>query len=146
MSDVSNIPSCYVVLERKGKVLFLLREHTGYKDGEYCLPAGRVEDKETFSAGAAREAMEEVGIKLDAVKLRHLHTMHRYSDFNDDVRVDVFFAADEWEGEPENAEPEKHSKLAWFDVNDLPENVMDYTAHGLQQIALGKTYSEFGWR
>jgi 8-oxo-dGTP diphosphatase len=134
-----------MVFERDGEVLFLLRENTGYKDGEYGLPSGRVEDNESFSAGAIRETQEEVGLTLGPKNMRHLHTMHRFSDLNNDVRVDVFFAVDNWEGEPKNAEPHKHSELAWLELNKLPDNVMDYVAYALKQIAQGKTYSEFGW-
>ena len=144
MSGTTNIPCCYVLIRKDNELLFVFRENTGYSDNTYALPSGHVEIGESFSNGTAREALEEVNVKIDPTTLRHVHTMHRYQS-DDNVRVDVFFEADEWSGEPKNNEPDKHSEIAWFSVNHLPDNVMDYQAYALEQMALGKTYSEWGW-
>ncbi len=126
--------------------LFVMRENTGYMDGNYSLPAGRVEEDETFSNGAAREALEEVGITVDASNLRHVHTQHRFSKTSDKKQwVDVFFEADEWSGNPSNNEPDKHSRIEWLPIANLPDNIMDYQKNALDQIAAGRAYSEFGW-
>ena len=145
MRGTTNIPSCYLLIRKDDKLLFVLRENTGYMDGMYALPSGHVEHLETFTQGAAREALEEVNIKVDPKNLRHVHTMHRLATERDHVRVDVLFEIDTWTGQPNNQEPGKHSKIDWLTINRLPDNVMDYQAHALSQIALGKTYSEFGW-
>lgn len=141
-----NYPACYVIVRREDKILFVLREHTGFMDGNYCLPAGRVEANETFLQGACREALEEVGLTLDPTHLRHIHTQHRGKGTADrPVWVDVFFDVTEWSGEPVNNEPDKHSKIEWLSVDDLPENIMDYQRQALLEIAKGQTYGEFGW-
>ena len=143
MSGSTNIPSCYLVLRKGNSALFVLRNNTGYMDGFYGLPAGHVEDMESFTSATIREAQEEVGVNVKIDNLNHLHTMHR--NCGDHVRVDVFFGANNWEGRPKNNEPNKSSEIAWLDLNNLPENVMDYTVFALKQIKQGKTYSEFGW-
>ena len=141
-----NYPACYVIIRREDKVLFVLRENTGYLDGNYCLPAGRVEENETCLQGACREAEEEVGIVLDPEHLRHVHTQHRYTaTSNNKSWIDVFFDVEEWSGEPTNTEPDKHSKIEWLPIDDLPDNIMDYQRHALLEIAKNQPYSEFGW-
>lgn len=143
MSGRSNISSSYAILRRGNKVLFVKRSHTGYMDGFYGLPSGHVEDMESFSAAGVREVFEEIGLQIDPAKFKQVHTMHR--NCGDHVRVDAFFEVDEWQGQPKNTEPEKHSEITWLDIKILPENTVDYIKFMFEQISKGKTYSEFGW-
>jgi 8-oxo-dGTP diphosphatase len=144
MRGTTNIPSVYILLKRDGKLAFVLRSNTDFKNGEYCLPAGHAEGLESFKHAAVREAKEEAGVTISPDNLRHLHTMHRYC--GDHVRVDVFFEAESWDGEPFNAEPESHSELAWFDEANLPfEKIVDWQAAALKSIQNDETYSEFKW-
>ena len=139
-----NVPAVYILLRKKDKILFLLREHTGFMDGTYTLPSGHVEDGENFLTAAIRETKEEVGITVPRNKLRLIYTMHRQAA--NDIRVDLFFETNEWEGEPVNNEPHKHSEIAWFTLQELATKpVMDYQAAVLQAVLDGKVYSEWGW-
>lgn len=139
----TNVPSAYALLERDGKVLFVLRANTGFMDGKYGLPAGHVEEGESFSQAAVREAKEEVGISLSADDAIPMIAMQRLSE--GDVRVDVFFEFKNWTGEPINNEPDKHSEIAWFSLDNLPENIMDYHKHALEEFSRGKIYTEFNF-
>ena len=140
-----NHPACYLILRDGDKILFVLRENTGFMDGKYSLPAGRVEHKERFSAGAVREAFEEVGIEVDTSKIKHVHTAHRYAPHSELVWVDVYFEAPGWQGIPVNNEPHKHKELAWLRHNELPDNVMPFQLHALRELLRGESYSEIGW-
>lgn len=107
----------YVLLRRDdGKVAFVKRAHTGWMDGYYGLPAGKVERFEPCLQAAVRGAKEEVGVDIDPRHLSHVLTVHRDSpedDTDDDMTwVDVFFETSQWEGEPFNAEPHVHSEVA----------------------------------
>lgn len=144
MKGTTNVPSVYVLLKRKGKLAFVLREHTGYKDGTYSLPAGHVEEGESFAIAAAREALEEVNVQIEVKDLRHVYTMQRHQ--GDHVRVDIFFEAIAWAGEIRNNEPDLHARLDWFDESNLPDTVMDYQLDALRAIARGETYIELGWQ
>lgn len=135
--------AAFVIFRKGDKVAFLLRENTGWGDGYYGLPSGKVEHDETFIDAAIREIKEEVGIDLKPENLRHALTAHRKSDLS---WVDVLFEAESWQGELYNAEPHKHSALEWLDLNELPDNIVPPVRHYLEQIQAGKSYTQYGWK
>lgn len=135
--------SVYILLRNKNKAVFIFRSNTDWMNNHYDLPSGKVEKNETFSEAAIREAKEEIGVTIDPKHLRYLHTVHRLDDLD---WVDICFEALEWHGDIINAEPHVHSEVTWLDLDDLPENVIPCTKDVLEQIAKGKTYSEYGWR
>ncbi|MBC7708072.1 NUDIX domain-containing protein [Polaromonas sp.] len=135
--------ACYLLLKQNGKYAFVLRANTGWRDGYYGLPAGKVEKNESYIQGAIREAQEEVGVTLQATNLKHVLTSHRFEDGSD--WVDVVFEADKWEGEVVNNEPHMHGELAWFGLDNLPENINPSLGLMLEQIADGNNFFEYGW-
>lgn len=141
-----NIPSSYIVLIKDHKVLLSRRFQTGYEDGKYSLVAGHVEVGETFTQCVIREAEEEAGILLKSQEIHVAHVMHRNSRTTEnDERVDVFFVADNWNGEIMNKEPAKCDDLAWFDLDSLPENTIPYIKQAIEAIQNKLFYSEHGW-
>lgn len=137
------VPASYLVLRRSDEVLLARRFNTGYEDGKYSLPAGHVDAGETFTQALIREVAEEVNLRLDPADVRVAHIMHRKSI--DSERVDTFFVAEKWEGEPRNMEPHKCDDLAWFSLEQLPENIIPYVRQALECIREGQFYSESGW-
>ena len=133
----------YLLFRREGKLAFVLRANTGWMDGYYGLPAGRVEQGESLAAAAVREAKEEAGVDLSPDDLELVLTAHRNDP--DSLWVDAMFEVKDWQGEIHNAEPEVHSELAWLDPDFLPENILPYTKHYLEQLAAGHNYAELGW-
>jgi 8-oxo-dGTP pyrophosphatase MutT (NUDIX family) len=120
----------------------LRRYNTGYRDGDYSVVAGHLDGGERIRDAAVREAKEEVGIRIAPGDLDVVGVMHRLSD---DERVDFFLAARSWSGEIVNAEPAKCDRLAWFDLDDLPENVIPYVRRALENCRLGRWFDSFGW-
>lgn len=138
--------ACYMILQKANTICLIRRGNTGYKDGEWGLPAGKIDRDETFRQAAVRELAEEVGAITKESNLHHAITLHRKSDNEPGVTwTDVFFVCTKWEGEPYNAEPEKHDELQWFDVDNLPEDCIDYISIVLQAWKDGIKYLEFGW-
>ncbi|HEX4774253.1 MAG TPA: NUDIX domain-containing protein [Candidatus Saccharimonadales bacterium] len=145
MKGTTNIPVVNIILRREdGKVLFLLRQNTDWMDGFHGLPSGHVEEGENFRQAACREIKEEVGIDLEPDQLQHRLTFHQVDD-RGGTRVGIYFEAAGWEGEPYNAEPDKHGDLAWFDPDNLPDSVIATTRLKLDQIKQGNPYIEYGW-
>ncbi len=143
MSGTTNVPGVCVLIKQQGKGLFILRGNTGWKDNEYVVPSGHVEDKESFRQAACREVAEEVGLEIRPEDLVYKGTVHRKSV--SDIRIDVWFEALNWTGEAENKETEKHTKIDWLDLDNLPPNIADYMKFGLDLINEEITYGEFGW-
>ena len=60
----------YLILRRDDRVLFGLRRGTGYRDGEWGLPSGKLEAGERLLDAMVREAKEELGLDLDPASPR----------------------------------------------------------------------------
>jgi 8-oxo-dGTP diphosphatase len=130
----------HLLFFREDQVLLLRRFNTGYADGQYSVPAGHLEGGETVMAAAAREAEEEVGLKIEANNMSFSTVMHRIED---EERVDFFIYVDKWRGEPYNAEPDKCDDLCWVDVNELPQNTVPYVRQALGNHLAGIRFAEF---
>ena len=135
------IPASYFVLIKNNKILLQRRFNTGYEDGKYSIVAGHVDKGETFTEAIIREVKEEAGIILQAEDLSVVHVMNR--NIQDDERIDVFFIAEKWTGNIENKEPNKCDDLSWFDLDDMPDNVIPYIKEAINHIKNKIIYSEF---
>ncbi len=138
------IPASYVLLLRGGpgtqQVLLQLRRGTGYRDGHWaCAAAGHVEAGESASAGAAREAAEELGVVIAPDDLVPLTALHRTQGNGDpiDERVDFFFTCRRWSGEPRRMEQAKSADLAWFALDALPDPVVPHERYVLDGLRAG---------
>ncbi|MFC7326358.1 NUDIX domain-containing protein [Marinactinospora rubrisoli] len=131
----------HVLLLRDDALLLLRRAHTGFADGQWQPPAGHLEAGESVLA-AAREAREEVGVRIDPAALRFGHVCHHRSA---EGRVGFFFVAREWAGEPYNAEPHKHDAVEWFPLAALPSDLVDYCATGVAGALAGVGFGLHGW-
>ena len=135
------ILSVYLILVKDGKTLLLRRANTGYEDGNYGLVSGHADGDERATVAACREVAEESGIIIRPEDLRFAHLMHRREA---DERLDIFFTANKWEGEPKNMEPDKCDDLGWFPLDDLPPNTIPYIKEAIENFRAGIHYSE-GW-
>jgi 8-oxo-dGTP diphosphatase len=146
------VPASYVFLLRDGssapEVLLQLRQNTGFMDGHWAAAAaGHVEKGETAYDAARREAREEIDV--DDLDLAFVTTMHRTRGGEPiDERVDFFFTALSWSGEPRIVEPAKCADLRWFPLAALPEPVVPHELHVLHGIIGGDLapYTTFGWQ
>ena len=137
------IPAAYVFLlrdaEERGarEVLLQLREGTGYMDGHWAAAvAGHVEQGESVFEAAAREAVEEVGVT--GLELSAICAMQRTGRGEPiDERVDYFFTATSWSGEPRIVEPDKCADLRWFALDALPDPVVPHELRVLEALRDG---------
>ncbi len=132
------VAAAYVVLRRGDDVLLQLRQGTGYMDGWWGLLAGHVDPGESVHEAAVREAEEEGGVRLEIADLEPLTVLHRFERSGPPVeqRVDVFFLARTWQGEPRLREPDKSAEMAWFPLTALPE-VVPHERLVLESLAAG---------
>ena len=128
-------------------MLLQLRRNTGYMDDHWAAAAaGHVEQGETAYDAARREALEELDVTdLD---LAFVTSMQRTRGGEPiDERIDFFFTARSWSGEPRIVEPEKCAELRWCRLTDLPDPVVPHELSVLDAIRMGTTtaYSTFGF-
>ena len=143
------VPASYVYLLREGdggtEVLLQLRQGTPYMDGHWAAAAaGHVERGETAYDAARREATEELGIT--DVALEFAFTMQRTQHAEPiDERVDWFFTARSWTGEPRIVEADKAGAIGWFPLDRLPEPMVPHEAYALARLGTDAAYLSFGW-
>jgi len=132
----------HLLFIKEDKVLLARRFNTGYRDGEYSVPAGHLDGDETVIAAGIREAKEEIGVDIKPDNMNFSSVMHRVEG---DERVDFFVQVHKWSGEIVNTEPDKCDDLRWVSLDELPDNTIPYVqraiANHLQDIA----FDEFGW-
>jgi ADP-ribose pyrophosphatase YjhB (NUDIX family) len=143
MSDWLIVIDVHVLLIRGDEVL-LSKRRGRYGDGMWHLPAGKLEEGESVSAAAVREAEEEVGVRIAEEDLRLVHTLHARGD-GVGSRMGLFFEVRRWGGEPVNREPDKCYELAWFRRDRLPDNMIPYPLAGVHGYLEGVPFGVLGW-
>lgn len=105
----------------KTEILLQERANTGYMDGMYDTAcSGHLEKGESMSQATVREAKEEINIDINEYDLELAELVHPY----DEDYINVFFKTTKYNGVPQIMEPEKCSDLRWFDIDNLPENII----------------------
>jgi 8-oxo-dGTP pyrophosphatase MutT (NUDIX family)/nucleoside 2-deoxyribosyltransferase len=140
-----NLVASYLVLKNENRILLLKRKNTGYEDGHYSVIAGHLEPGESFTSTVIREAKEEADITITQKDIAQTFVQHRKTSNGEPERVDTYFVATNWQGTVENVEPHKCEHLQWFDLNNLPENVVPCVRAALHSIKNQENYNEFGW-
>ena len=143
------VPASYVYLLRDGlagpEVLLQLRGDVPYMAGHWAAAAaGHVEKGETAYDAARREALEELGVTdLD---LRFEFAMQRTASGEAiDERIDFFFTARSWIGNPRIVEAEKCAELLWCPLSTLPTPMVPHEAHALASLGTHEKYLTFGF-
>ncbi len=133
-----------LLLIRDNAVLLALRSGTGFADGEWNVPSGKLEAGEDAAAALIRETREEIGLILDRASLTLASTVHFRND-RAEGRLGLFFRPQWWDGEPVNAEPHKCARIAWFPLDELPDNTYPYTRIGVDLYRRRENFAVSGW-
>ena len=128
-------------------MLLQLRQNTGFMDDHWAAAAaGHVERGETAWDAAAREAAEEIDVH--DVALDFVTSMQRTRRADPiDERIDFFFTARSWRGEPRIMEPRKCADLRWCRLDDLPDPVVPHERVVLDSLGGAglPAYTTFGF-
>ncbi len=147
------IVDVHLLLLSDGDLLLGRRANTGYGDGAYEPPSGRLAERETLVEAAVRVAAAQVGIEIDPAKVSLAHVLH---DVSGQGRMAFFLTADGWEGDvgtvlPNPAPPSpgtrSYSDFGWFPLTELPANMIDRARVAVRNFAAGarfSTYPAFG--
>ena len=157
------IVDVHLLLMRDGRVLLGRRVNTGYGDGAYEPPSSRLAERETIVEAAIRVAASQTGVALSPSHVSLAHVMH---DVSGAGRIAFFLTADGWSGEPGGGTARRntdghsidgrgtdghsaasYSDFDWFDIDDLPANMIDRARVAVRNYAAGvgfSTYPAFG--
>lgn len=144
-------PSAVILIlmrERGGKKQILLqrRHNTGFADGLWDFScAGKVEEGESMTVTAVREAKEELGVSIAVESLRFAVLIHKCDKPCNLVYYNAYFVCTEFAGEPTICEPEKCSEVKWFDIDNLPDDLIDDRKCAIKAYLDGVHYIEYGW-
>ncbi|MBM3894591.1 NUDIX domain-containing protein [Candidatus Dependentiae bacterium] len=134
-----------ILLIRDNKICLLKRsKNARLLPGFYALPGGGIDGNERIPDAAAREALEELRITVQPKDLQCVHTTHVKTPDNQEY-INFYFLTKTFSGEPQNTEPEKCDGVFWFDMNELPTDLLPNHKKVLDLIKENKTFSDFGW-
>lgn len=103
------------------EVLLQERCNTGYMDGKYDTAcSGHIERGESLLTATVREAKEELGINVNEEDLSLVAVIHPYKE----DYINIFFTTKKYSGTPKIMEANKCSNLQWFNISNLPENII----------------------
>jgi 8-oxo-dGTP diphosphatase len=147
MSRFALVPAAYVALVRDGEILLQQRQNTGYMDGHWSFSAaGHVERDESVTAAAVREAYEELGVRIEEADLEPVCTIHRrQNERAGGQRVDFFFTASRWQGEPEVMEAHRSGGIVWVPLSGLPKPLVPVDAIALRMLTTGERQAIAHW-
>jgi 8-oxo-dGTP diphosphatase len=137
----------FLLLADRDRVLLALRDGTGFADGQWNLPSGKLEAGEDAVTAVRRESLEEIGVRLAPEDLSLVVTVHRRND-NGRGRLGLVFAArydPAAHGEPFNNEPHKCAGLDWFHAGELPANTFPSSSAGVAAWRAGSPLALSGW-
>src|SRR6202451_2222439 len=127
-----------LLLMRNGRILLRERANTGYGDGAYEPPTGQLADRETIVETAVWVASAEAGVVISAGNVSLAHVMQ---DVSGSGRIAFFLTVSGWAGECISPD------ARWFDLDQLPTNMLDRSRVALRNYAEGmrfSTYPAFG--
>lgn len=133
----------FLTRTNKGKVEVLLQ----HRNNTHMLPnlwdgiAGHLEKGETIRQAAVREVKEEIGVALKVEDLQFLTVCHNQI-LPDEFYFNFFFRAENFKGVPQIKEPDKHDKLIWFPITNLPHPIVTDRFLILNQLLEPNPYLE----
>lgn len=108
------------IINDKNEILLFLRNVNPEK-GLWSIPGGSVEYGETVEDAVIRELYEELGVQVEIVALLGVAN-HIIKEINSHW-VSPEFQVKITSGVPKNLEPDKHIKMEWFSLTNLPKNL-----------------------
>lgn len=111
------------IFNDKNQLLLGLRK-SKHDCGTWCPPGGHMEFGETNEETAVREAKEETGLNILPQNVFLKGVTNDFYPNEDKHYITLHLFCFKYEGEPKVLEPDKCAEWKWFDLDNLPENLM----------------------
>jgi len=109
---------------RDGKLL-LCKRMKAPEAGHWNIVGGKVDHMEPAEIAVRREAKEETGLSIGAV--RYLGLTEQVIEADRQHWVSLLYVSDDTGGEPQLTEPDKLSEIGFFELDDLPQPLSVFT-------------------
>jgi len=115
-----------VMIKNNNKMLLGLRKGS-HGSGEWSFPGGHLEFGETIFETAKREVREETGLNVNDFKLISVADEMRYIQSDGKHYLNIGVEAKYEGGVPVVTEPDKCEDWQWFDLERLPDKILEGT-------------------
>jgi len=109
----------HALVIQEGKILLGKRKNC-FGEGDYGLPGGHLEKNEKLEEAMKRELLEETGLICRSTLFSNIVNYPG----RDRHYLIIGFIIEDFDGELTLMEPEKCEGWEWFDLNNLPENIL----------------------
>jgi len=111
------------ILNNKNQVLLGLRK-SEHGNGTWCPPGGHIEYGESNEQAAIRETKEETGLQISPENITFKGITNDFYQESGKHYITLHFVCHSFSGSPKVTEPDKCACWQWFDLDNLPENLL----------------------
>jgi len=123
MENIIKVGVGVYIFNDKKQLLLGLRKSNHAKD-TWCPPGGHMEYGETNEQTAIREVKEETGLDISSDDVVLKGTTNDFFKESGKHYITLHLVCKKFSGTPQIMEPDKCAKWQWFDLNNLPDNLM----------------------
>ena len=135
------LSSIYLIIKNdNGEILLQRRQDTELWPGFLALPAGHIDEGENAYEAAIREAKEELDIDIRIEDIVDTFVANRKNKSLSSY-YDVYFELSRYSGEIKINEPNKCSELIWSNIDNLPEDMIDFEKEAILKNREGIKFS-----
>lgn len=129
-----------IIRNQNNEILLQRRRGTKLWPGFLALPAGHIDEGENAYDAVIREAKEELGIDLSTNNIIDTFVVNRRNKSLLPY-YDVYFEIDNYKNEIKIMEKDKCSELVWHNINNLPNDMIDFEVEAIKNNQKGIKFS-----
>ena len=134
-----------IILNKNGEVLLLLRNSDNkiadsdmHYEGQYTLPAGKVNFGESFENAAVRKVKEETNLVIESPQIICL--LNDYNEYAHYATIGLI--AKSYSGEVDLGNTKEHVSYVWTNLEDLPDNLCESSKKIIERYNEGIWYKK----
>ena len=134
-----------IILNKNGEVLLLLRNSDNkiadsdmHYEGQYTLPAGKVNFGESFENAAIRKVKEETNLVIESPQIICL--LNDYNEYAHYATIGLI--AKSYSGEVDLGNTKEHVSYVWTNLEDLPDNLCESSKKIIERYNEGIWYKK----